>query len=83
MPLSRVDPLMPNTYDMPNSIRAEEIAPMRKYLSAASFDLVSCLRQPARTYVGIEMVSSATKIVIRSRAEAMIVMPRTAVSMRT
>ena len=56
---------------------------MRKYLSAASFDLVSCLRQPARTYVGIEMVSSATKIVIRSRAEAMIVMPRTAVSMRT
>ena len=31
---------------------------------AASFDFESCLRQPASTNVGIEIVSSATKIEI-------------------
>ena len=83
MSLSSVDPLMPNTNDMPYSITADESTPMRKYLIAASFDFVSCLRQPARTNVGIEIVSSATKIVIRSRADAMTIMPSTDVSMRT
>ena len=48
---------------------------MRKYLIAASFDFESCLRQPARTNVGMEIVSSATKIVMRSRAEAITIMP--------
>ena len=80
---SSVEPLNPNTYDIPKSINAEEITPIRKYLSAASFDFVSCLRQPASTNVGIEIVSSATKIEMRSRAEAMTVMPSTDVSSRT
>ena len=49
---------------------------------AASFDFGSCLRQPASTYVGIEIVSSATKIVMRSRADAITIMPSTDVSMQ-
>ena len=62
MSLSSVEPLIPKMNDMPYSITAEESTPMRKYLIAASFDFVSCLRQPASTNVGIEIVSSATKI---------------------
>ena len=56
--------------------------PIRKYLIAASFDFVSCLRQPASTNVGIVIVSSATKIVMRSRADAITIMPSTDVSIR-
>ena len=61
---------------------ADDSTPIRKYLIAASFDFVSCLRQPARTNVGIVIVSSATKIVIRSRADAITIMPSTDVSSR-
>ena len=56
---------------------ADDSTPMRKYLIAASFDFESCLRQPARTNVGIEIVSSATKIEMRSRADAITTMPST------
>ena len=49
---------------------------------AASFEFSSCLRQPARMNVGIVIVSSATKIEIRSRAEAITTMPSTEVSSR-
>ena len=62
---------------------AVESTPIRKYLSDASFDFVSCLRQPASTNVGIVIVSRATKIVTRSRADAMTVMPSTDVSRST
>ncbi len=55
---------------------------MMKYLIAASFDFESCLRQPASTNVGMVMVSSATKIVMRSRADAIAIMPSTEVSIR-
>ncbi len=61
---------------------AEDSTPMMKYLTAASFDFESCLRQPASTKVGMVIVSSATKIVTRSRAEAMASMPSTDVSIR-
>ena len=50
---------------------------------AASFDFGSCLRQPASTNVGIEMVSSATKIDTRSRALAITIMPSNDVSRST
>ena len=61
---------------------AVESTPMMKYLIAASFDPSSCLRQPARMNVGIVIVSSATKIVTRSRAEAITNIPSTDVSIR-
>ena len=56
---------------------------MRKYLIAASFDRVSCLRQPASTNVGSVIVSSATKMPMRSRAEAITIIPSTDVRMST
>jgi len=51
-------------------------------LIAASFDFVSCFRQPASTYVGTEISSSATKIVMRSRADAITTIPSTELSSR-
>ena len=62
---------------------AVESTPMRKYFSAASFDFVSCLRQPASTNVGIEIVSRATKIEMRSRAPAITRRPSTETSIMT
>ena len=61
---------------------ADDSTPIRKYLIAASFDFSSCLRQPARMNVGMVIVSSATKIEMRSRAEAITTMPSTEVSSR-
>ncbi len=61
---------------------ADDNTPMTKYLIAASFDLESCLRQPASTNVGMVIVSIATKMVTRSRAEAIVNMPSTDVSIR-
>ena len=61
---------------------AEESTPITKYLIAASFDLLSCLRHAVRMIVGMVMVSSATKIEIRSRDDAITNMPSTEVSMR-
>jgi hypothetical protein len=56
--------------------------PNRKYFSIASFDRESCLRHPASRYVGIEIVSSATKMVTRSRLEHMTIIPSSAVRVR-
>ena len=61
---------------------ADDSTPMMKYLIAASFDFESCLRHPASTNVGIVIVSSATKMVMRSRADAIAIMPSTEVSIR-
>ena len=61
---------------------ADDSTPIRKYLIAASFDFPSCLRHPARMKVGMVIVSSATKMVTRSRADAIAIMPSTDVSIR-
>ena len=61
---------------------ADDKTPMMKYLIAASFDFESCLRHPARMNVGMVIVSSATKIVTRSRADAIAIIPSTEVSIR-
>ncbi len=61
---------------------ADDSTPMMKYLIAASFDFESCLRHPASTNVGMVIVSSATKMLMRSRADAIAIMPSTEVSMR-
>ena len=82
IPLNSVEPVSPYTSDMPYNMIAVDSTPIRKYLIAASFELSSCLRQPARMNVGIVIVSSATKIEIRSRAEAITIMPSTDVSSR-
>ena len=62
---------------------ADDSAPIRKYLSAASFDFVSCLRHPASTKVGMVIVSSATNSDTRSRADEMAIIPSTEVSNKT
>ena len=62
---------------------ADESTPMIRYLMPASFDLLSCLRHVARTIVGMVIVSSATKIEMRSRDDAITNMPSTDVSIRT
>ena len=82
IPLNSVEPVSPYTSDMPYNMIAVDSTPMRKYLIAASFDASSCLRQPASTNVGIVIVSSATKIEIRSRDDAITIMPSTEVSSR-
>ena len=61
---------------------ADDSTPMTKYLTIASFDFESCLRHPASTNVGMVIVSSATKMVTRSRADAIAIMPSTDVSIR-
>ena len=61
---------------------ADDSTPMMKYLIAASFDFESCLRHPASTNVGMVIVSSATKMLMRSRADAIAIMPSTEVSIR-
>ena len=62
---------------------ADDSTPMMRYLIAASFDLLSCLRHAASTIVGIVIVSSATKMEMRSRDDAITSMPSTDVSIRT
>ena len=83
MSTSLLAPVMPYTSDMPYNMIAVDSTPIRKYFRPASFDFVSCLRHAASANVGIVIVSSATKIVMRSRAEAMTVMPSTDVSSST
>ena len=82
IPLNSVDPVSPYTNDIPYNMIAVDSTPMMKYLMAASFEFSSCLRQPARMNVGIVIVSRATKIEIRSRAEAITTRPSTDVSSR-
>src|SRR5439155_19736686 len=80
--VSSVVPAAPYTNDIPYSMIADDNAPMRKYFTAASLDRSSCLRQPASTNVGIVIVSSATKIDTRSRADDMTNMPSSEVRSR-
>ena len=58
---------------------ADDSTPMMKYLIIASFDFESCLRHPARMNVGIVIVSSATKMEMRSRADPTAYIPSTSV----
>ena len=72
----------PYTSDMPKSSTAADSTPMMKNFSAASLERASPFRHPAMRNVGPVTNSRPTKIVMRSRLEAITTAPSTDASMR-
>ena len=76
MAVSLVLPVAPYSRLIPYSITALANTPSKKYLTPASLLLRSRLRHAAIMYAGIDRNSRAMKTLIKSRADAIITMPK-------
>ena len=76
----RVLPVSPYVNAMPYRKNALEKAPSRKYLNAASLACGESRRMPVSTYTAIDSTSSARKMISRSDAVAISIMPAIAKS---
>ena len=83
MPLKLIEPENPYKYAAPNRKNAEEKAPNKKYLRAASCEANRRRREsPAIKYRGNESISNATNKVIKSLATGNKSIPATANKVR-